>query len=1133
MNRNNFITRKFRFFTLLCISILFTFVSCKNFLNGQGVAENIKQTIEYTKAPACSVLLKCDSWQGTFIAGDSKEFKVGYETEIYFSANKENCLLDYLAAQSATDASKDMSEYIKIEITERDDEKGFYTIKVKILKKAPDIIIKPVCIPFPAVNSYSPKESSEAAYANMPITINFNIPMENASTSSAYSQFNYKNIFLTYKSVDVSSYFDDPEFNSEKTILTIKPKNTFLDFIKSTNEVSIKVNVEFAENINVKVGTKELRLKQDDNTKFEVSYKPALEAQPPVENGFGFFVSNNEYSLEELQGKTKSDISQLNIFNQESIENKGNRSTEEYSKKVLQNRTTGTINIYGRYFDKDSGVNKITITSQHVFDRKANLVQDEAETKEYYVDNAYSDATFVKQDNNVLFNLKYTIPEVSQNLIDNDGAYNFTVTIYDSCGNASQPQTFTAIKDNYMDLSSIKVFNIYNNIETNESTIDERQRKVVECYNNGTYNDKIKTIKFVYGRPIYSVVEGLNYVDFSVKYINKTGQEVIETIEPDSTNKKYYEHTLNVDHVYDLKFTLIAKDNYGSIETIDYYFPPLPTISGKDYLIVPANSKCTGIFFSYLNSEGIMEDGTTLVYTEKLETIHFPNTNVDYRRETVAYLENGMLFSEYSPTTITQKYSADFYFEEDSDLPVPPAIKSVQYGVNGSLKTFTITLDDNTWDNNLDSWDYIWVFYCMCGYPWLAVDIPEMLFPKGVLSNTIESNNIGDYEEREYYAIGIKGNKRSAFSQIKKIITSSEVFASINTQINNNMAPNNVTTLYGSYWGEFSSIPYYRFDNCFALTHSAKYTDTIQVTVNNTYRTVFDSNSFGNSNESIVIHLGDGYFYIPVMDWQYGNNVIDVYIKNKNGACSYSNELPLEKSQIIFDKPDQTNLPVSSINLISKTTTYDIDSQYPSTDVPYEAGSYIYVSYLDCEGWHQWGRFGKRPEYVGSGIVPVAGEIVKDGTAGAYTYSINTDDDYTTDYGEIPQNCFVKVFTSLAFGKKVGTMMFYNGSTPSSGEKTDKLMDKGNYFFVTSDKPVYVTTYVTKCAYSECSDWSVAEWEELHYHYNDSYISFDSNSSDTLGIYTPDTSWLQSGDCYVVIAYYADGHTLMSDVKIK
>ena len=172
MNKNTNILNKILIssFSLL---MLFTFISCDNFLKAGEVADEINEQINYANAPACSVLLKCEESQGTFIAGDSKEFKVGYETEIYFSANIENCLLDYLVAQSAVDPNKDMSEYIKIEITDRDDEKGFYTIKVKMLKQAPDIIIRPVCISFPAIESYSPAEESEASYANMGITISF------------------------------------------------------------------------------------------------------------------------------------------------------------------------------------------------------------------------------------------------------------------------------------------------------------------------------------------------------------------------------------------------------------------------------------------------------------------------------------------------------------------------------------------------------------------------------------------------------------------------------------------------------------------------------------------------------------------------------------------------------------------------------------------------------------------------------------------------------------------------------------------------------------------------------------------------------------------------------------------------
>ena len=182
---------------LVCFTAA-TLISCENFLKGSNTPQQLERLVSYANAPGCTVLLKSDEAMGSFMAGDSMELKVGYETELYYSANINNCILEDVIAQSATDSGMNMSDYISIKITERDDETGFYKINIKLLQKASNIIITPVCLAYPYVKAYSPANDSEAVFANTPIILTFNVPMEAAETSYAQTLFNYKTFsFLT------------------------------------------------------------------------------------------------------------------------------------------------------------------------------------------------------------------------------------------------------------------------------------------------------------------------------------------------------------------------------------------------------------------------------------------------------------------------------------------------------------------------------------------------------------------------------------------------------------------------------------------------------------------------------------------------------------------------------------------------------------------------------------------------------------------------------------------------------------------------------------------------------------------------------------------------------------------------
>ena len=83
---------------------------------------------------------------------------------------------------------------------------------------------------------------------------------------------------------------------------------------------------------------------------------------------------------------------------------------------------------------------------------------------------------------------------------------------------------------------------------------------------------------------------------------------------------------------------------------------------------------------------------------------------------------------------------------------------------------------------------------------------------------------------------------------------------------------------------------------------------------------------------------------------------------------------------------------------------------------------------------------------------------------------------------------------------------------------------------ISSDAPVFVHTLVSSIPYETCKYWSIEDWEfykkELGPQEFDSFVRFERK------YYIPMTQ-IKTGQCYVVIAYFADGTSQMSEVMVK
>ena len=110
----------------------------------------------------------------------------------------------------------------------------------------------------------------------------------------------------------------------------------------------------------------------------------------------------------------------------------------------------------------------------------------------------------------------------------------------------------------------------------------------------------------------------------------------------------------------------------------------------------------------------------------------------------------------------------------------------------------------------------------------------------------------------------------------------------------------------------------------------------------------------------------------------------------------------------------------------------------------------------------------------------------------------------------------------------------YTGEARNGDGKYDLLLANGNSndsVAISSDGPVFIHTLVTTKPYSECSSWNVIEWETNHKHIGDKYIDFSTDIRNQR--YNIPMGEITKGECYVVVAHFANGKSLMSEVMQK
>ncbi len=301
MNRRSAILKTLKTTILLLgggLVALTCFTSCENFLKGADVKKQLDEQIAYANAPSCSVTFSAEG-MGEFLGNKKETFKVGFASLVQFKVNAESYAFLGLEAVANNAEYTPLTDSVKFEEAEKDEKNGIYKYNVTILKDTKELLIRPTCLAFPEVVSYSPISGVEQ-YANTPIEITFSMPMEDPETTADQSLFKYPNVYLIYtdsvkNNHDMSAYFEEPVFDVEKKKLRLVPKSVQLSNFIGNTIPSIDIAISFASEIVVKKEGLTLPLKQNEKSNFKIRYKKDMEETPPEKKAF--FATGDEIHL--------------------------------------------------------------------------------------------------------------------------------------------------------------------------------------------------------------------------------------------------------------------------------------------------------------------------------------------------------------------------------------------------------------------------------------------------------------------------------------------------------------------------------------------------------------------------------------------------------------------------------------------------------------------------------------------------------------------------------------------------------------------------------------------------------------------------------------------------------------------
>ena len=265
-------------YSLLVISSVFIFNSCGNFFSGEEFTEQLEKDIAYEQSTSYSIKAAADENTGTFNDGAGRHIiKVTDSFEVEFKPASAYKFISWKAVD-ADNQSVNLDNYILFS-----DETALRT-KVTLTGSRDNILIKPYCLPYLAVTSFSPLNKEAGVSYNSDIRITFSEYMDESAfsyteeeiadlkKSSSVQEFytaktfdgkeytygckkdskiEYKNINITLPSgLSIAHYFNPPVIVNGNQLLLSLRKDSY-DALKAQIEQNktLQINVELSPSV--------------------------------------------------------------------------------------------------------------------------------------------------------------------------------------------------------------------------------------------------------------------------------------------------------------------------------------------------------------------------------------------------------------------------------------------------------------------------------------------------------------------------------------------------------------------------------------------------------------------------------------------------------------------------------------------------------------------------------------------------------------------------------------------------------------------------------------------------------------------------------------------------------------------
>lgn len=1033
--------------------------------------------------------------------GESVNCTIGHSIDLNFFLDTTTYALDQLQAVSYDDQNTSLIDAVKVDAIEDAMNPGKYQAHVWVKEETTDIIIKIKTLALPCVQDYLPKFAATGVTTDKVITITFNTPMEQSKTDNVKDK-----VKIEIYGTDVSHLFYAPELNEAGTILTIKPKfEELAKFIENDMKAAFAdVNIYFENSASAKIGGKTYYLKQDSKSNFTIRYKNEMEKTAPAATDF--FVTSFQVTLEDCASVTENDDRR---FATQAL----NFSAISTDSNFLKNASGGTVYIYGKYLDVDSGVNTVIVNEALM----SGGVAGEGEITGTYMPGSENAEFYKDQDGNNYFCIAHNLKN------NNSGsAVQLSVLVKDLCGNSSETQTYTVIIK--------KEFgNPYN--------VDLNAVNSIESYNNS-----LKTINFAYenlNNYLYSI-EGDSYpipfeqFELYCEYVDKTGNaepKKFDIITIPATNtepaKKVFSHTLNIDSVSDFKFTVSFSIKRGYKCKKEYHFTPtkfpIDTFSynqeDNEYFVSIKDETALGFKHNYkFTALSTTAEGVDIIYVPNMSSgLYIPQAAEGPITNYYLFYDNNGLCSEL----VDANECYEEFLQGNNEIQ-EVEIKSITKVCDDSpIINVVVELEDDTWEK-FDSLTYkIWDTT-----DWASVE-------KNTYTIVIPVEYMDLLSSRTFEIRGTKG-----FS------SSSGTTQTIEAENPENYYKYDTTkpeVSYDFYGGNY----YLRADD----EYHGSGMDYVKFTVGET--TYTDSQRVQISKSTI-----DSLFVNSLIPGIAQEVRIPYEVKDKAGNIA-TGEFLLTKerihsiARIRITPSDNTTLIFKDINNRKKPCTDEQQRYYSGGG---EQGRTMLIRLYGFKSESQDNPESQNNLWESAGSTSF--DILDTTNSEGEHYK-----SFQTTKSNLSKNKFYRILASSSptdnsFYYDASPQYYYFGVQNTGAY--DGILPNGNStssVFISSDAPVFVHTLVTNKPYAECSEWDEDFWEQFTQELKPKQLNFSPEEEHTITIgqegeegyqtftyttgdhspkrYDIPVDQITEGHCYCVIAYFADGTCALSPVMQK